>query len=126
MGGHLATMLGSEHIVPVVGPVSTSLQGVKLFMRVVIQSKPYLEDPSLLPIPWRDDVSHLFSDGQAKLRIGVMWTDGIVKPHPPIMRAMQEVVKKLKGVSGISICDWIPWKHDLGWEIIVSILSLLI
>lgn len=54
LDGFAATMLGQEHIVPVVGPLSTSLEGVKIFMRSLIDQKPWLYDPMLLPMPWRD------------------------------------------------------------------------
>ena len=48
-----------------------------------------------------------------------MWDDGVVKPHPPIARVMEDVVGKLKSSANIELVDWKPWKHDLAWEIIV-------
>ena len=38
--GLAATMLGQEHIVPVIGPLSTSLAGLKLFMKTLIAAQP--------------------------------------------------------------------------------------
>lgn len=55
------------------------------------------------------------------MKVGVLWDDGVVKPHPPIMRALKEVVGKLKNVSGVEVVDWKPYKHDLAWDIISSL-----
>lgn len=115
----MATMLGAEHIIPVIGPLSTSLDGVKMFMKTLIAAKPWLTESSSLPFPWDDTTNHLTTRGSTtKLKIAVMWDDGIVKPHPPIIRAMREIAEKLKQVEGVEVVDWKPYKHDLAWEII--------
>jgi amidase len=54
LDGFAATMLGQEQIVPVVGPLSTSLEGIKIFMKTLIDQKPWLYEPSLVPMPWKD------------------------------------------------------------------------
>jgi amidase len=122
MEGLTATMLGQEQIVPVIGPISTSLSGVKLFMKVLIDAKPWLREPSLLPFPWKTEPQLPTSPGGGKkLRVGVMYDDGVVRPHPPVLRAMKEAVKRLEGVEGIEIVEWTPYKHDLAWTIISSL-----
>ncbi|OKL59567.1 hypothetical protein UA08_05111 [Talaromyces atroroseus] len=103
----------------VAGPLSASRGGLRLIMKTVIDSKPWLTEPSLLPFPWRDDVSH-FAPGK-KIKIGVLWDDGVVKPHPPVTRALNEVVNKLRDVPGVEIVDWKPYKHDYAWERIASL-----
>ena len=117
INGSAAPMLGQEQIVPVIGPISTSLEGVKLFMKTVIAARPWLVDPSMLPFPWRDQESHLEVSKGGKLKIGVIWSDNIVTPHPPVRRALREVVSKLREVEGFEIVDWKPYKHDEAWEI---------
>ena len=114
-------MLGAEHIVPVIGPISTSLDGIKLFMKVILAAKPWLIESSLLPFPWNDKHSHLNLGTGTKLKIGLLWDDDIVKPHPPVIRALKEVVDKLRHVEGVEFVDWKPYKHDLAWEIIASL-----
>lgn len=115
-------MLGQEHIVPVVGPLSTSLQGCKIFTRTIIDQKSWLKEPSLLPFPWRDNVSYLTrSDGKKRLKVAVLWDDGIVKPHPSVVRALKEVAEKLKIIPGVEVVDWKPYKHNHAWEIISSL-----
>lgn len=54
LDGFAATMLGEEQIVPVVGPLSTSLEGIKIFMKTLIDQKPWLYEPTLVPMPWKD------------------------------------------------------------------------
>ena len=114
-----ATMAGSEHIIPVTGPLSTSLEGIKLFMKTIIAAKPWLVEPSLLPIPWNE--SQLIQPIDKKLKVGILWDDGVVKPHPPIIRVLREVVDKLKGIDDVEIVDWRPYKHDEAWTIIASL-----
>ena len=45
----------------------------------------------------------------------------VVKPHPPITRAIKELCEKLKGVSRTELADWKPYKHDYAWDIISSL-----
>lgn len=117
LGGIAATMLGEEQIVPVVGPLSTSLGGIRLFMKTLIGKKPWLREPSCLPFEWREEAGLK----ARRLRVGVLWDDGVVRVHPPVRRAMEEVVKRLKRVNGVEIVEWTPYSHDLAWEIIVSV-----
>lgn len=54
-----ATVLGSEQVIPVFGPLSTSLEGIKLFMKTVIAAKPWRVDPLSIQFPWRDEETRL-------------------------------------------------------------------
>lgn len=121
--GLMATMLAQEQIIPVIGPLSTSLEGIKRFMKALIDQKPWIYQPSLLPIPWREEVDWLPKDekSKTKLKVAVLKDDGVVRPHPPILRALSEMEKKLKGIEGVEVVEWKPYKHDLGWEIIASL-----
>ena len=121
MKGQAATMAGQEQIVAVLGPLSTSLEGVKLFMKTIIDAKPWLHEPSLVPIPWRAKESHLVKSSGKKLKVGVIWHDGVVKPHPPIVRALQEVVDKLKDIQSVETVEWKPYKHDEAWDILSNL-----
>ena len=118
-----ATMLNEEHILPAIGPLSASLEGIKLIMKTVLDAQPWLQMPSLVPIPWRMNQNWLPKDanGQSRLKIGVLWDDGVVKVHPPVKRALQDVVSRLKTIPGIEIVDWKPHNHDVAWSIIASL-----
>ncbi|KAL8907735.1 MAG: hypothetical protein Q9207_001218 [Kuettlingeria erythrocarpa] len=119
--GWSGTMLSEEHIVAVIGPLSTSLEGIKIFMKTVLSAKPWLTEPSCVTLPWRDQNSQLPIAHGKKLRIAVLWSDAIVKPHPPIMRVLNEVVAKLQSIPDVEILTWQPYKHDEAWEIISTI-----
>ena len=55
------------------------------------------------------------------LKIGVMWHDNVVTPHPPITRAMEELVSHLRRVPNIEVVDWTPYPHDEAWAVISSL-----
>ncbi len=122
-GGCAAPQIGSGYVEGVVGPLSTSLGGIKIFMKTVLDSQPWVNDPSLVPIPWRDEQSYLNQDCCTTLRVAVLWDDGVVKPHPPITRALKDVVGRLNGIRGIEIVELKPYKHDLAWELVVSLIT---
>ncbi|KAK0922625.1 hypothetical protein LTR91_004360 [Friedmanniomyces endolithicus] len=125
VGGWSATMLGSEHIVPVIGPLSTSLAGVKVFMKTLIDQQPWLYEPSLITMPWKDTSTASLlrkgSDGKRKLRVGILADDGVVKPHPPILRGMNTLISKLRSHPDIELVDFPPYKHEEAWRIISSL-----
>lgn len=119
--GCSATMLYEEHIVPTIGPMSTSLEGVKVFMKTLIDAKPWQYQAALIPLPWKANEDLLPKvGGKTKLKVAILWDDGIVKPHPPVTRALKAIAEKLKGAEDIELVDWVPLKHDLAWDIIVS------
>ncbi|KAH8669545.1 amidase signature domain-containing protein [Tricladium varicosporioides] len=117
MGGMIACGKGQEGIVPTVGPLSTSLEGCKLFIKTLIDAKPWYKEPLLVPFPWKEE--DFFKE--KKLKVAVIWDDGVVKPHPPITRALKQVVEKLKTNGNIEVVDWKPYKHDFAWEIISNL-----
>ena len=54
-------------------------------------------------MPW----NHNSKDQQLpkKLKVGVIWDDGVVQPHPPVMRALRTAVEALKS-AGHEVVDW--------------------
>ena len=122
VNGWAATMFGEEQVVPVIGPMSTSIGGIKVFMRALLDQKPWLLDPSLINLPWKTS-NQLRTDatGNRKLRIGLLTDDGVVKPHPPILRGLSTLVSALKSSPDIEVVDFPPYKHDLAWSTIASL-----
>ncbi|TGO28232.1 hypothetical protein BPAE_0030g00180 [Botrytis paeoniae] len=114
--GLAAPSMGCDTIAGTIGPLSRSPEGIDLFMKVALHSKPWASDPSLHQKPW--------ITGQTstdKLTIGVMWDDGIVKPSPPVTRALNEVVEKLEQVPGVEIITWKPYQHDKAMKILTKL-----
>ncbi|WVR08198.1 hypothetical protein IAU60_005245 [Kwoniella sp. DSM 27419] len=93
---------GQEAIKSINGPMSTSLQSVELWSKAVVDSEPWKRDPNMLPIPWRD------VELPQKLAFGLIADNGIVKPTPPIARALQETKKALEA-AGHTVIEWCPY-----------------
>ncbi|SCU82294.1 LAME_0C00518g1_1 [Lachancea meyersii CBS 8951] len=92
---------GQELIPSVLGPISSSLRDLELFTKMIIDNELWNRDPQVVPVPWRD-ASELKSQ---KLRFGLMTWDGLVMPHPPILRALKETRNDLIR-SGHEVVDW--------------------
>ncbi|OJI97857.1 hypothetical protein ASPVEDRAFT_126300 [Aspergillus versicolor CBS 583.65] len=95
---------------PVAGPMARSLSTVEYFMQSLLDSNPWDIDPGCIPIPWRKDISALPA---RKLRLGIIYDDGIVRPQPPVMRAMRETAQKLKD-AGHEVIEWDTSLHVEG------------
>ncbi|KMU88790.1 fatty-acid amide hydrolase 1 [Coccidioides immitis H538.4] len=77
----------------------------------VTNSQPWLKDPKCIPIPWRN------VEPKKKLKIGIMWDDGMVRPTPPVRRALKETAEKLQK-AGHEVVDWAPTGHDKANDIL--------
>ena len=92
---------GSLHqhylIPPVAGPMATSLTTAEYFMESLLASSPWNVDPNVVPIPWRKELA--ISPTNRKLRLGVVFDDGVVKPQPPVARAMRETIDALRAAG---------------------------
>lgn len=89
-------------------------------MKVVLDSKPWMIDPSLIPMPWRGNSSEIERLSGRSLKIGVMWSDDIVTPHPSVTRGLDMMATQLKSLGEVEVVDWRPYDHMQSWEIIVS------
>ncbi|KAJ7864939.1 amidase signature domain-containing protein, partial [Mycena leptocephala] len=49
----------------------------------------------LVPIPWQISTPTKWSGTDGRIRLGVMWHDGVVLPQPPIRRALKALVDAL-------------------------------
>lgn len=100
---------------PVVGgPICHSARDNELFFKIVLATKPWLLDPSLVPMPWREVPE------PSKLKIGYFIDDGLVKAHPPVQRAILSLVDELrsKAPEKFEFVEWNPLDHDKGYDII--------
>jgi len=113
-------MGGAEQILGVIGPLSTSIAGIKLFMQTLIDAQPWLIESSLTPLPWRSNPAD-FESSRKKIRVAVMTWDGTVQPHPPVQRALEEVAIKMLANELVEVTHWEPSGSEEAWEIIVCI-----
>ncbi|KUI59988.1 Acetamidase [Cytospora mali] len=99
---------GQEHVPSSVGPMASSLDTIHLTMKSLINLKPWDFDARCSPIPWREEA---YNEVLSRpLVIGVLFDDGVARPHPPVTRVLQEAVQSLKS-AGHEIVEWNPDLH---------------
>jgi amidase len=86
------------------GPMAKTLEDITMYSKAVVNAQPWLMDPKMLPIPWRQ------VEPTTKLKIAVLWNDGICQPTPPVARALKETAEHLKK-AGHKLVDWDPKLH---------------
>ncbi|THV46969.1 hypothetical protein BGAL_0345g00040 [Botrytis galanthina] len=88
---------GMESVIGVVGPIATCLADVELFCKTLLDAQPWRGEVGLLPIPWgcRED-NAVAKEENRKLKIGIIYTDGVHTPHPPITRVLRSTESTLK------------------------------
>lgn len=95
-------MAGQESVGSVHGPMARSVQDLRLFTDNVANAGPWFKDPKCIPMPWRPVQLN------AKVKLGVLWHNGIIQPTPPVTRALKAVVDKLKANGNYEIVNWEP------------------
>ena len=124
--GMANSMDGQNSVLSVVGPLSTSAGGLRLAMESILSQEPWLHDPMVHEMPWRDEEEkEIFdiiksADKGKRLAFGVLENDGIVTPLPPVRRAIDMVVKTLEKL-GHKVVKWNPPSHQEGNKILVSL-----
>ncbi|KDQ63717.1 hypothetical protein JAAARDRAFT_148343 [Jaapia argillacea MUCL 33604] len=102
---------GQDSVLSVLGPMSRSLSGIKVFMKAIADSKPWQKDPLAVRKPWNEEEYNLLEHGHGKeLCFGIIWADGVVVPHPPILRALKQTKSALVA-AGHKVIDWVPINH---------------
>jgi amidase len=95
------------------GPMAKTLEDIMIYSKAIIDAQPWKLDPKMLPIPWRT------VEPPKKLKMAVLWNDGICMPTPPVIRALKETVDKLKK-AGHELVEWDPKLHPTALELLVS------
>ena len=68
-------------------------------------------------IPWRPALAE-GAGLPARLKIAILWDDGVVAPHPPLLDALARARDALRA-AGHDVCAWEPVAHQDAWELIV-------
>ncbi|KAF8996912.1 amidase signature domain-containing protein [Cyathus striatus] len=105
-------LLGQESILSVLGPMSNSLSGLKALTRAVVDAQSWNIDPTVIRKRWSEWEYNLgeHGEGKGKLCFAIMWDNAVVRPHPPLVRAMRMVKSALED-AGHSVIDWEPHRH---------------
>ena len=94
----------------VVGILGPSVAALRSMFKALLSSEPWLRDTELLPLPFRAEAEYNHWR-TPKLTFGVLESDGMVAPHPPIIRAIREVTKALEA-EGHQV--FLAWKVSFG------------
>ncbi|KAI0735818.1 general amidase [Earliella scabrosa] len=103
---------GQESISSVLGPMANSLEGVRVFTKAVVDARPWRKDPLCVRKEWSEREYALGDHGGrgGRMCFAVMWDNGVVKPHPPLVRAMA-IAKRALEAAGHEVIDWENHRH---------------
>lgn len=87
------------------------VNSLRTLVKAVLADEPWLRDPLVAEIPWRQDIYeatrvNTSGDGKGKkqqLVIGIAPTDGLVTPQPPVLRAVETVAAALRAQGHVVI-----------------------
>lgn len=101
--GMANSMDGQSSVLSVVGPLARSVATLNLMVKSLLILEPWLRDPLVHEMPWRDAHERQILDHVGakqsqtpKLAFGILRHDGVVNPQPPIRRALDIVENSLK------------------------------
>ncbi|KAM7205455.1 Amidase signature domain containing protein [Naviculisporaceae sp. PSN 640] len=125
MKGAVGPSPGQQIMPAVAGIMGVSIATIRLVLKSLLSTEPWLHDPYIVPIPWREaEEYHPESSGgevgEQQQRygpaFGIMTNDGVVTPHPPVQRALQ-VVKHALNRMGHKLVHWEPPSNKESQEI---------
>jgi amidase len=82
---------GISAIAPSAGPLANDIDSLRIFMKAVIDARPFLHDSTVLDVPWRE----IDFSSRSKLRLGLLGEDLLFPLHPPVKETIDRVVKSL-------------------------------
>ncbi|KAK3682999.1 amidase signature domain-containing protein [Podospora appendiculata] len=103
------------------GIMGQSVATLRLVLKALLSKKPWLQDPYVVPLPWRDCEEYHPKPKSNMLHhpipaIGFMANDGVVTPHPPVQRALR-MAKAALQEAGYNLIDWDPPSNQESLEI---------
>ncbi|KAL4911385.1 hypothetical protein BDW74DRAFT_184748 [Aspergillus multicolor] len=117
-----------------VGVLGNTIEALHLVLSSLLSTEPWLRDPNVARLPWQQDIvnetlSRAGEGGRSTpagekppLKLGVLWTDGVVIPHPPVARGLHLVVDAVKR-AGHTVVDWTPPSQKTAKRVHVSFLK---
>jgi amidase len=109
-----------DAIVGSAGPMTRSARDLALFSKVMLDAEPWLIEPQILEIPWRQNLVEGPTGGR-KLSVAILWDDGVVSPHPPILQALRDTERVLQA-AGHDVIRWQPIdNHQAAWDLISTL-----
>lgn len=90
------------------GPIARSLRDCELLMKVVGDMLAWKTDPEVVAQNWKQQLALPLSASHGngkRLRVGVVRTDGVATPHPPIANFLTSTVSLLKQSPDIEVVE---------------------
>ena len=78
-------------------------------VKVLLAYEPWKYEPSLVRMPWKPEGKDM--QLPEKLKIGIIWNDGVVEPHPPVMRALKTAYDAFTK-AGHEVIEWDTSLHE--------------
>lgn len=88
------------------GPMCLTMRDMDLFCKVLLDAKPHLADPRLIPIPWTGLSG---AAPPSPLKIGFYMNDGVIVPQPPIARALEWARSQLEKSPNFKVTTFAPY-----------------
>ncbi|KAJ0383098.1 hypothetical protein COL922a_011187 [Colletotrichum nupharicola] len=98
---------GELNVLGSTGPLAASLRHMALFVSVLKDAQPHLEDPRLIPIPW---AGLRTTPKTGPLKVGFMMNDGVVVPQPPVIRALNWAREQLAKSAAFEVKHFVPFR----------------
>lgn len=103
MKGAVGPSPGQQVMPAVAGIMGASIATIQLVLRSLLSTEPWLHDPYIVPIPWREAEEYHPEIGRLgepyRPAFGIMENDGVVTPHPPVQRALKVVKSALENLG---------------------------
>jgi amidase len=113
---------GMDAILGSLGPITRSSRDLALFAKTMSDAQPWLVEPQIFEIPWRQELVE--GSGSRKLTFAILWDDGVVAPHPPIVAALRKTQAALLS-AGHEVIDWqLAGDHQAAWDLITKLYFL--
>lgn len=89
--GAANSLEGQESISSVLGPMANSLAALRVFTQAVLGARPWRRDPLVVrkDWDWREYALAEHGGRGARMCFAVMWDNDVVRPHPPVVRALE-------------------------------------
>ncbi|KAK5057785.1 hypothetical protein LTR84_011786 [Exophiala bonariae] len=84
------------------GVIANHIETLSLFMSSALSACPWNNDADCVPIPWNSRIGI-----SRKLRLGLLFDDGITHLTPPVLRVLKESQEKLAAAGhDVIVLDW--------------------
>lgn len=95
----------------VAGPIAHSVRDCELFFRAIGELEPWTFDSECVAQTWEQQIvrsalrTPSLSDHMRRLRVGIVTTDGITTPLPPVQTVIEEIRTTLKSNAAIEVVE---------------------